>query len=119
MFEEKISKEHYSLMRYEQKIYDRKKLKLRYPREVGEEVFRLSSSLKKKDSPGKFYKSSLENRPYFNKQKIFSNTHRLLVDGKCFYCLKSVENDKKLKNRFQRDDIFSLTDSFNWFLQLF
>ena len=44
---EKISKEHNRLMRYDQQIYNRKKLKLRSPIEVGEEVLILSSRLKK------------------------------------------------------------------------
>ena len=38
----------------QEKIYRRKKLKLRVPLEVGEEVLMLLARLKKKDSPGKF-----------------------------------------------------------------
>ena len=51
-------------------------------------------------------------RIVFDKQKIFSITHRQLVDGKKFYLLKFVENDKNLKNRFQTEEIPSLNDSF-------
>ena len=53
------------------KIYDRKKRKLWQILEVGE-VLVLSERIKKKDSPGKFYKSSTENRPHFNKNIILS-----------------------------------------------
>ena len=109
----KILKGHNRLTRYEQKIYDKKKtLKLRSPLKVGEEILILSSRLKKKDSAGKFFKSSVYNRPYFNKQKTFSVTDRQLVDEKYFHWLKPVENDKKLNNRFPREEIYSLTDSF-------
>ena len=38
----------------QENIYRRKKLKLRVPLEVGEEVLMLLARLKKKDSPGKF-----------------------------------------------------------------
>ena len=69
---------------YQEKIYRRKKLKLRAPLEVGEEVLILLARLKKKDSPGKFYKSSEENRLYFNKDKIFQITNRENIDEKNF-----------------------------------
>ena len=51
-------------------------------------------------------------RIVFHKQKIFSITPRQLVDGKYFYWLKFVENDKKLKNRFQTEEVSLLNDSF-------
>lgn len=63
------------------KIYERKKLSLRSPLEVGEEVLILASQIKKKDSPGKFYKSSKENRLYLKKDKIFQITNRENTDG--------------------------------------
>ena len=70
---EKIFKEYSRFTRYEQKIYDRKKLKLRSLLGVG--AFILSGRLKKKHSPGKLHKNCVEERPYFNKQKVFSITY--------------------------------------------
>ena len=51
------------------KTYKRKKLKLRSPLEVGEEVLVLTSRLKKKDLPGKFYKSNVDNKSYIHKSE--------------------------------------------------
>ena len=64
---EKINREKNRLEKFDKKIYQRKKLKLRSPLEVGEEVLILAAWLKKKDSPGKFYKSSVDNKSYFHK----------------------------------------------------
>ena len=67
---------------------DRKRKKLRDPLDLGELVFVLAERLKKKDVTGKFYKSSTENKPSFNKNKIFiirkglstENQETLLLD---------------------------------------
>ena len=53
--------------KFNKKIYERKKVKLRFPLEVGEEVLVLASRRRRKDSPGKFYKSSVDNKSYFHK----------------------------------------------------
>ena len=85
--EEKVRQE-----KFNKKIYERKKLKLRSPLEVGEEVLVLASRLKKKDSPGKFYKSSVDNKSYFHKSETFLITNRpkiLLV--KIFKIWKKIE----------------------------
>ena len=37
---------------------------MRSPLEIGENFFALSECLKKKDAPGKFYKSSKENKTF-------------------------------------------------------
>ena len=66
-------------------MFERKKLKLRSPLEVGEEVLVLASRLKKKDSPGKFYKSSVDNKSYFHKSQTFLITNRQKIDEKSFY----------------------------------
>ena len=44
-----------------------KKLKLRSPLELGEEVLVLASRLKKKDWTGKFYNSSVDSKSGFHK----------------------------------------------------
>ena len=81
---EKISREKNRLEKFDKRIYQRKKLKLRSPLEVGEEVLILTARLKKNDSPGKFYKSSVDNKPYFHKQETFLITNRQKIDGKFF-----------------------------------
>ena len=103
----KVSSRKVIAKRSEQKLYKRKKFTLRNPLDVREEVFGLAGRLNKKDSPGKFYKSSVENNSYFDKKKTHLITNRKIIDGKYFYWLKSVENEKKLKNRFQRKKIYS------------
>ena len=68
-----------------------KKYKLKSPLELGEEVLILTGRLKKKDSLGKFYKSSVENKSCFYKKEIFLITRRQIIDGKYFYWLKSTK----------------------------
>ena len=76
---------------------------------MDEEVLVLSQIIKKKDSPGKFYKDSTENRLHFNKFLIESRRN---LDGKYFYCLKIIKTGKKLKNRCQRQELYSLSRTF-------
>ena len=74
-------------------------LKLRKALEVGKEVPVLSERIKKKDSLGKFYMASTENRPYFNKDIIFSIESRKNLEEKYFYWLKNIKTRKKNKKR--------------------
>ena len=93
--------------RYYEKIDKKKKKKLRSPLSVGEDVLILAARLKKKDEPGKLYKSSTENRPYFNRDKIFKISHRVLRENrKYFYWLEN------LKGRFLREELFALNTQF-------
>ena len=93
--------------RYFEKIDNRKRNRLRYPLNIGENVLILASRLKKKDEPGRLYKSSTENRPYFNREKIFVISHRLKREnGKYFYWLENV------KGRFIREELFALNNQF-------
>ena len=94
---EKISREKVWLEKFGKKIYQRKKLKLRSLLEVGEEVHILAAQLKKKDTPGKSYKSSVDNKSYFQKEEAFLITNRQKIDQKHFYWLKSSRIEKKLK----------------------
>ena len=49
----------------------RRNRKLREPLEIGEKVLVLSERFKKKDTPGFLYKSTTQNRLFFNKDKVF------------------------------------------------
>ena len=80
---------------------------------MGEEVPALASRLKKKDSPGKFCNSSVDNKPYFHKSETFLITNTQKIDEKFFYWLKSSRSGKKLKFRFQREEIYAISDNFN------
>ena len=67
----KIKEETVRQEKFNKKIYERKKLKSRSPLKVGKEVLVLASRLKKKDSPAKLYKSSVDNKSYFHKSETF------------------------------------------------
>ena len=86
---------------------------------MGEKVLILAARLKKKDLPGKFYKSSVDSKPYFYKRDTFLIMNRQNIDAKFFYWLKSSRTEKTLKHRFQREDIFATSDNLIWFLDRF
>ena len=89
--EEKVRQE-----KFNKKIYERKKLKLRSPLEVGEEMLVLASQLKKKDSPGKFYESSVDNKSYFHKSETFLTTNRQKIEEN-FLLVKIFKIWKKIE----------------------
>ena len=66
----KVSKSQYRYERHKRNKYQKKRKKLRIPLEIGEDVLLLSSRIKKKDSIGLFYKSSADNRSYFDKKQF-------------------------------------------------
>ena len=93
--------------RYFEKIDKKKKKKLRSPLRIGEDVLILVSRLKKKDEPGKLYKSSTENRLYFNREKVFKISHRVInKNGKYYYWLQNF------KGRFIRQELYALNRQF-------
>ena len=53
---EKTQKLNVRLDRYDKKIYQKKRKKLRENLNVGEKVYILAERIKKKSAPGKFYK---------------------------------------------------------------
>ena len=59
------------LIKYDKEIESRKKTSLREYSDLGEQVLVLAERLKRKDATGKFYKSSIQNTLYFNKDEIF------------------------------------------------
>ena len=72
----RISKAQPRYERYQKKKDLRKKKKLRVPPEIGEDVLLLLSRIKKESDPGKFYKSTLDNNSFFDKNAIFTITNR-------------------------------------------
>ena len=96
--------------RYNEKI-DRRKRKLRSPLNIDEKVLVLAERLKKKDAPGNLYKTSTDNIPFFNRNRIFTIYKRAkLNDGIYLYWIE--ENGKKIEGRFLRQELFALNNQF-------
>ena len=73
---EKTEKLANRLDRYDNKIYERKRKKLREKLNVGESIYVLAGRIKKKNAPGKFYKETVQNISYFNKETIYIEIER-------------------------------------------
>ena len=85
--------------KYVENLQLRQKRTLRSPLDIGEKVSLLVERLRKKDASGKLYKSTTENRPLFNRNRIFTINKRVRVDDNTYnYWLK--ENGQEIKNRF-------------------
>ena len=96
--------------KYDQKI-DRRKRTLRDPLNLDKKVLVLAERLKKKDAPGNLYKASTDNIPFFNRNRIFTIYKRAkLENGTYLYWVE--EDDKKIKGRFLRQELFALNKQF-------
>ena len=90
---------------------DRGKKRLRGPLEKREKVLLLAERLKKKDAPGRLYKSTTENKNLFIRNRIFKISERSKLNNHIYlYWLK--EDGWKIKNRFLRQELFTLKDQF-------
>ena len=90
---------------------DRRKKQLRSPLNLGEKVLILAERIKKKDAPGFLFKASTENRPFFNREHIFTIIKRnKLDDGSYLYWL--AEEGRKVEGRFLREELFALNNQF-------
>ena len=96
--------------KYNQKI-DRRKRTLRGPLNLNEKVLVLAERLKKKDAPGNLYKPSIENMPFFNRNRIFTIYKRAkLNNGTYLYWVK--EDSKKINGRSLRQELFAINNQF-------
>ena len=78
---------------------------------LDEKVLVLAERLKKKDAPGKIFKSTTDNIPYFNRNRIFTIYKRVkLNNGSYLYWIK--EDGQKVKGRFLRQELFALNNQF-------
>ena len=89
---EKTHKLHRRLDDYDVKKYSNKKRMLRSELFIGEKVFILAERIKKKNAPGKFYKQSVQNISYFDKEQIFIIRAIRSISGIKYYCLKKCSN---------------------------
>ena len=90
---------------------DRRKKQLRSPLNLGEKVLVLAERIRKKDAPGFLFKASTENRPFFNREHIFTIIKRnKLEDGGYLYWL--AEEGRKIEGRFLREELFALNNQF-------
>ena len=99
------------LNRYGKKKYDRKKKKLRKNVNIIEKVLVLAEIIRKKSAPGKFYKQTVQNISYFNKENIFFIRKKQKIHKISYYWLKDPLN-KRLTKRFQRTKLFAINNNF-------
>ena len=109
----RISKAQPRRERYQKKKYLRKKKKLRVPLEIGEDILLILSRIKRKNDPGKFYKSTVGNKSFFDKNAIFTVTNRRNIDNKTFYWIKNKKTNKKVLFCVIREEIYALTSNFS------
>ena len=67
---------------------------------IGERVYVLAERIKKKSASGKFYKQSVQNISYFNKEKMFVNKAKQTIDKITYYWLKNSETNRKVVKRY-------------------
>ena len=89
----------------------RKRKKLKENLNIGEKVYILAERIKKKSAPGKFYKQSVQNISYFNKDVIYTIRKKHIVDNIRYYWVKIPL--KNLPKRFQRTELFALKSNFH------
>ena len=71
----------------------------------------MAERLKKKDAPGNLYKTSTDNVPFFNRDRIFSIYKRArLNNGTYLYWVE--EGGKKINGRFLRQELFAINKQF-------
>ena len=73
--------------RYALKQYSAKRKKLSHKHFIGKKELALAERIKKKLAPGKFYKQSVQNISYFNKERTFIIRKSQPVDGIKHYWL--------------------------------
>ena len=110
---EKTQKLHHNLDDYDAKKYFAKRRKLRDDLSIGEKLYILAERIRKKSAQGKFYKQSIENISFLNKEKTFIIRAIQSIGGIKYYWLKNSETDRKLPKRFMRTELFALKSNFS------
>ena len=108
----KVTKDSERYKRYDIKFDSRRKRKLREPLVIGENVLILASRVKKKDAPGVLYKSTTENKPFFNKKQIYTVKKIVKINDIFNYWISKEGKDQIIPNRFFREELFALNNQF-------
>ena len=109
---DKTKRLHERLDRYDRRQYTLKRRRLREDLMIGEKVLILAERIKKKDAPGRFYKQSVQNISYFNKERTFMIRKKQSINGVTFYWFTNVQNSRKVPKRFQRTELFVIRGNF-------
>ena len=109
---EKSKKFHHRLDRYNRKHYATKRKKLREVLMTSEKVLVLAERIKNKAAPGRFYKQSVQNISYFNKNRTFMIRKIQRIDNIKYYWPKDALNNKNVTKRFQRTELFAVRGNF-------
>ena len=73
---------------------------MRDPLEIGEKVLVLAECLRKKDTPGRLYKSTTENKSFVNRDRTLIISERSKLNNNTYlYWLKENGQKKKEKKR--------------------
>ena len=88
----KTQKFYARLDRYDKKRYSAKRKKLREELLIGEKKLVLAERIKNKAAPGKFYKQSVQNISYFDKDRTYRRYKKLLTKR----CSKQQKTSKKI-----------------------
>ena len=107
---EKTNKLNQRLDRDDKKKFSRKKKKLRENLMVGERVSDLAERIKKKSAPGKFYKQSVQNIGYFNKETVFTVRKKKTINNIKYFWVKSLF--REISKCFSRSELFALKSNF-------
>ena len=110
---EKTKLLHDRLDRYDKKKYLVERRKLRENLNIGEKVLVLAERIKKKSAPGKFYKQSVQDIAYLNKEKTFSIRKKQKIDKIDYYWLADLQTSGNVKKRFQRTELFAIKNYFS------
>ena len=104
----KVGKHHARQLRYKTKD-EKIPRKSREPLNIGEKVLVIAERLKKKDARGKLYKSSTQNKTFFNKDKTFIIRKRVQTTSNDWYYWLSEGNSENInKFRYLRQELFAL-----------
>ena len=116
----RVSKDAARYKRYDIRLdKKRRKQQLRQPLAVGEKVLVLAERIKKKDAPGRLFKSIAENIPFFNRKEIF--IVRKVVQfpiqnnnssSSYNYWISKSSEDEIIDRRFLRQELFALKNQF-------
>ena len=88
----KTQKFYARLDRYDKKRYSAKRKKLREELLISEKKLVLAERIKNKAAPGKFYKQSVQNIFYFDKDRTYRRYKKLLTKR----CSKQQKTSKKI-----------------------